>query len=590
MLNSLDTFKQQKELLTEAAGIINALAQRRNDLSLSSRIGAFCTKIDNTTFNLAVVGEFKRGKSTLVNALIGDNILPMAVIPLTSIATIIRYGVDKIEVKFQNNQTVEITKDKLVDYVTESGNPNNHKLVSTVEIQHSAALLRDGVRLIDTPGVGSAFKHNTTTTYDYLPEIDAAIFLFSADQPASQLELAFLKDVNEYAPRTFLVQNKIDHLSHDELAESLTFLKKTIAEQMGSQPVLYPISAKAALNRRLNKTIEADGFDLLEHEILDFLVNGKAQTLIASSSARLKKEIASTRQLLQLEQHSRKQPLEALRESIVAFSAAADKIRQEQSDAEYIINGETANLVRTIESDLNKFVAEHRSALVAEIDTAFMSNRNLDKAALIQTLRQHLLQQTKNIFDQWRLVEEAVVAESFSKITARFAERANSIVAQISKATKEHLGVDATAHFELEPLTSDSRHRYVVDDPFTLAVESLPLLLPAILAKPIIRGRFLSAASSELSRNSGRLRADFQERITKTTKDFLNKFRAQVNISLEEIKITAERALVRESQGLKDGLSADEQLAADLLDLERAELLLHQSARNLGISAAPSVE
>jgi GTPase Era involved in 16S rRNA processing len=154
-------------------------------------------------------------------------------------------------VRFQTHHSIEITNEELPNYVTVSGNPKNEKLVSSVEIEHNASLLKDGVRLIDTPGVGSAFQHNTTTTYDYLPEIDAAIFLFSADQPASQLELAFLKDVHQFAPRTFLVQNKIDHLSPEELEQSLNFLKQTIADQIQCQPVIYPISAKLALNKRL---------------------------------------------------------------------------------------------------------------------------------------------------------------------------------------------------------------------------------------------------------------------------------------------------------------------------------------------------
>ena len=88
---------------------------------------------------------------------------------------------------------------------------------------------------------------------------------------------------------------------------------------------------------------------------------------------------------------------------------------------------------------------------------------------------------------------------NFQKITARFADRANLIVEQISQASQEHLGVAAAAYFEVEALTTDSRHRYAVDDPFTLAVESLPLMLPSLLAKPIIHSRFLTAASSELS-------------------------------------------------------------------------------------------
>ncbi|CAN5378912.1 hypothetical protein BH11CYA1_BH11CYA1_22720 [soil metagenome] len=581
MHNSLANFKQSKHLLIQVASILSELGIERKEPALAKRASDFCQKVESATFNLAVVGEFKRGKSTLVNALIGANLLPMAVIPLTSIATIISFAdATKIIVKFANNKTIEISENNLINYVTEGGNPNNEKLVSSVAIEFSASLLKDGVRLIDTPGIGSAFQQNTNTTYDYLPEIDAAIFLFSADQPASQVELAFLKDVNGFAPKTFLVQNKIDHLSPDELEQSLNYLRQTVSAHFQGDAKIYPISAKLALARKLNarlniKTAENnDGFDFLEKEIVDFLVNGKAQTLIKSSSQRLAKEIASTKRLLELEQHSRQLPLSALQEAIKAFAVAADSIRQEQSDAEFIIKGEADNLVRDIGKDLSAFVETRQNSVIDSINHAIASNENLGKADMIAALRQSLFEQIQTIFDQWKLVEEATVASKFAKITARFAERGNLIIDQIRAASKEHLGVDAAVHFEIEALTNDSRHRYVVDDPFTLAVESLPLLLPAVLAKPIIAKRFLQAAKSELSRNSGRLRADFQERISKTTRAFLVRFTAQVNDSLLEIQTTAERALSKESQSAEDCRAADKILLAQLSQLDNATQLL----------------
>ena len=126
MVKALSDYKQAKDLLLDAAAVLSQIAAERSDQGLGQRISIFCNKIESATFNLAVVGEFKRGKSTLVNALIGDNLLPMAVIPLTSIATIIAYGSrTHIAVRFQNHHSIEITKEELPNYVTESGNPKN---------------------------------------------------------------------------------------------------------------------------------------------------------------------------------------------------------------------------------------------------------------------------------------------------------------------------------------------------------------------------------------------------------------------------------------------------------------------------------
>ena len=110
-------------------------------------------KVETNTFNLVVVGQFKRGKTSLINALLGANILPVAVVPLTSISTVITYGnALNIKVFFNEGTTLDITPESLQDYVTEKGNPKNIKDVSEVIITYPSPYLKEGVRLIDTPG------------------------------------------------------------------------------------------------------------------------------------------------------------------------------------------------------------------------------------------------------------------------------------------------------------------------------------------------------------------------------------------------------------------------------------------------------
>lgn len=85
-------------------------------------------KIDSHTFNLVVMGEFKRGKSSVINALIGANLLSVGVIPVTAIATVLSYGERATgEAIFQNGEHRNITLETLWDYVTEKGNPHNHE-------------------------------------------------------------------------------------------------------------------------------------------------------------------------------------------------------------------------------------------------------------------------------------------------------------------------------------------------------------------------------------------------------------------------------------------------------------------------------
>ncbi|MGE5301292.1 MAG: dynamin family protein, partial [Acidobacteriota bacterium] len=135
-------------------------------------------KIETNAFNLVVVGQFKRGKTSLINALLGADILPVAVVPLTSIATVMTYGEAlRIMVYFNDGNVAEIRPESLPEYVTEKGNPKNVKDVNEVVVTHPSHYLKGGVRLIDTPGVGSIYQHNTDVAYRYLPKSDAVLFL-----------------------------------------------------------------------------------------------------------------------------------------------------------------------------------------------------------------------------------------------------------------------------------------------------------------------------------------------------------------------------------------------------------------------------
>jgi septin family protein len=94
-------------------------------------------KIQDNVFNLVVLGQFKRGKTTLINALLGAEILPTAVVPLTSIATILKHGEElKITVYFSDGRVNEIEPENLPEYVTEKGNPKNQKDVREVVITY----------------------------------------------------------------------------------------------------------------------------------------------------------------------------------------------------------------------------------------------------------------------------------------------------------------------------------------------------------------------------------------------------------------------------------------------------------------------
>ena len=244
-------------------------------------------KLRENRFNLVILGAFKRGKSTLINALLGKPVLPTAIVPLTSVVTILGYGERlDIRVHFQNGQSTAISQEELSAYITEKGNPKNQKGVREVEIAYPSDYLRDGVRIIDTPGVGSVYSHNTEVAYNYLPQVDAAVFVVTVDPPLSAAEQDFLQDIREYVHKLFFVLNKIDYVDEAERQEALEFTAEVLKGNLAVPRVMiFPLSAKLALEGKSNGGSEALQTSLLpqfEEHLRQFLYQEKGRVLLIS--------------------------------------------------------------------------------------------------------------------------------------------------------------------------------------------------------------------------------------------------------------------------------------------------------------------
>jgi GTP-binding protein EngB required for normal cell division len=170
---------------------------------------------------VAVVGEFKRGKSSLINALVGREVLPVGVLPLTAAPTVLEDGEEGLVVEFADGRQEHHRLDRLAGFVAEESNPGNALGVARVIARLHTPLLDAGVRLVDTPGVGSVHEHNTRSTDAYLPSLDAAVLVTSADPPISKAERGFLERVLEHAVRLFVVLNKADYLMWNGLSRGL---------------------------------------------------------------------------------------------------------------------------------------------------------------------------------------------------------------------------------------------------------------------------------------------------------------------------------------------------------------------------------
>src|SRR5579863_3008261 len=131
-----------------------ALAENFGAESIAKEARELSARISEGRFYVACVGQFKRGKSTLINALIGEPVLPTGFIPVTAVPTVIRFGEQlTARVRLLDGSWNEIPVSELKQYVTEELNPENRKGVQGAEAFVPSPLLSSGMCIVDTPGL-----------------------------------------------------------------------------------------------------------------------------------------------------------------------------------------------------------------------------------------------------------------------------------------------------------------------------------------------------------------------------------------------------------------------------------------------------
>ncbi len=321
-LAKLHAYAQAKLALAGQLRVVRQALKSLGRETAERQCDELVVKLAEDRFTLAVLGQFKRGKSSLMNAIVGRELLPTGVLPLTSAVTVLRYGpVERLAVEREGwALPEELPLSALAEYVTEQGNPSNVKKVKTAGVELPAPFLRRGVEFVDTPGVGSAITANTATTYGFLPECDAVLFVTSVDTPLTNTELAFLKDIEGYVDKIFFVVNKTDLIADEERSEVVRFVAETIKVQTGRGAVkVFPVSARQGLAAKTSgdETLyERSGLKALEEALASFLAEEKAATFLAAV-ARKALRIAA-------DDHAEKEPAtKPLREARSAVDAVA---------------------------------------------------------------------------------------------------------------------------------------------------------------------------------------------------------------------------------------------------------------------------
>lgn len=287
----LKQYEQKKFVLAEVIRSASAIDTKNSALQGDCR--DLLARLAEDQFNLMVVGRFSRGKSTLMNAILGRDYLPTGIVPLTSVITTVRYGSRaQVVLHFRDHGlNREIPLPELADYVTQKGNPGNSKRIAWAEIQLPVEILRRGFFFVDTPGLGSPIIENTLTTERFLPEADAFILVTSYESPLSDEEDRILERIRNTGKKLFVVINKQDTVTREEREQARQFIIERLSTTLGREPEqIHSISARQGLEGRIDgdrQKLEESGIPGFESELLRFLTEDRAQSFLRNTYDRV---------------------------------------------------------------------------------------------------------------------------------------------------------------------------------------------------------------------------------------------------------------------------------------------------------------
>jgi GTPase Era involved in 16S rRNA processing len=364
-----------------AAKIDRAIAALRDpsvdNSSSGARLDSLRERLLHSRLHLAVLGQFKRGKSTFINALLGAPLLPVAVVPLTALPIFISWRPAAcIRVQFSDGRRAEelsaddpgIVRQFLFRFVAEEANPENRLRVDRIDLFYPAPILKDGTVLIDTPGVGSTFRHNTETALEVLPECDAVLFVVSADPPITETELEYLRRVESKSAKIIFVLNKIDYLRPEERDRMADYLRGTL-EKHGlwvNGGAIFSVSARDGLEAKVKVDLtewERSGMGDVETYLARQLTAEKTAVLERAIRSKTLDVLSQAATEVSLRIRTLELPLEDLTSKAQAFENALRSIEERHRTTRDLLAGDQ----RRLREDLERRIGSLRNEVSAKL-------------------------------------------------------------------------------------------------------------------------------------------------------------------------------------------------------------------------------
>lgn len=557
----LDQFVIRKNTLIRALEQAVAYSRQKGNTLAASLLIESRERLIQETFTLVILGEFKRGKSTFINALLGTQLLPTAIVPLTAIPTVIRYGENLgVCAVHMNGVIEEISLEQMPDYVTEKGNPKNTKGVREVKISYPSEFLKQGIILVDTPGVGSVYQHNTEAAYAYLPNSDAAAFIISIDAPLSKIELEYLKEISKYVNKLFYVLNKVDIATEEDVIEAGAFTVETLKSHLGGENYeLFLLSARQALQSRTDESkaisLETSGMLAFEKKLGNFILSNKGNLILEASAARALRTIGELEIELQLWQKAMEGSIQELDQKIDIFTAQMQSLQQELEDSIYLLYREVDRLGGMVGDNIYEFLALKTDELVKLLEEYYHKvSPGKSSKELAILLNQYSRELILSVLDEKRNEQRLVIREQFESVALRFFGRIENIVDRMMEVSAEIFNVTVDKSASKEYILGTKRFYFYFEDNVSFIPKLETLTSLGIFPKVLVGGRLLKNAKSKLAelfdRNCGRVRVDLVEGLKESARDVAGELRLRADSVSKGLLSALQKA--RSERGLSE--------------------------------------
>jgi len=542
------------------------LAQELGSEPVAEEARDLAARVAEGRFYVACVGQFKRGKSTLLNALVGHAVVPTGFVPVTAVPTVIRYGSQlQARIRMRDGSWQDIAMSDLKEYVTEELNPENKKGVDGAEVFVPSPLLSSGMCFVDTPGLGSVFTGNTLTTQAFVPHIDAALVVVGADPPIAGEELALVEAVGNQVQDLILVINKADRTSDPERAAAVKFTREILERRL--HRTMGDVFQVSAAERSECRGPLRDWEKLLA--ALRHLVDDSGRNLVRAACERGLQRLSE--QLLAIISEDR----EALQRPIEESERRIELMRNTIGEAERSMR-ELNFLFMAEQQRISDFFVERRrqfsDSAEAESEQEFGEGLRAVHRGFGPRYRRsamHLAQEvSRRKVMPWLGPEQEEGERQYRAVALRFVEMGNSFLrkladAGLSELTRMPNALDAEKGFRV-------RSRFTFEDFIGTAQPPSPLRWLADVFLPLIGGRKLIMRDAHefllhlLETNSSRVQNDVLNRIQESRE----RLEVEIRKLLHEVSRIAEEALGRARKVKEEG---DQAVKSALEQLQRLE-------------------